>query len=172
MFTGVIYPLFAASSIFRYTFRSMYNSLKKNKSWIIWFYDTNKYVIVKRNKRVFILIEQLALGTEKERVGITDKPAIINLNFKPTFELKLSRKCNNIKLGSWVQEYVHENAYPQSRLKHRLCPKPMQEFIHIVVVRLLIFTLWIYKWGVWIVERVKHSIRLRVYTPWHQVYSP
>ena len=53
-----------------------------------------------KQQRVLILIEQLALGTEKERVGITDKPAIINLNFKPTFELKLSRKCNNIKLGS------------------------------------------------------------------------
>ena len=51
-------------------------------------------------KRVPILIEQLALGTEKDMIGITDKPAIFNLNFKPTFELKLSRKCNNIKLGS------------------------------------------------------------------------
>ena len=54
-------------------------------------------VIVNRNKCVLILIGQLALGTEKEMIGITDKPAIINLNFKPTFELKLSRKCNNIK---------------------------------------------------------------------------
>ena len=53
-----------------------------------------------KQKRVPILIEQLALGTEKEMIGITVKPAIINLNFKPTFELKLSRKCKNIKLGS------------------------------------------------------------------------
>ena len=53
-----------------------------------------------KQKRVLILIEQLALGTEREMIGITGKTAIINLNFKPTFELKLSRKCNNIKLGS------------------------------------------------------------------------
>ena len=54
----------------------------------------------KEKQTCSILIEQLALGTEKDMIGITDKPAIFNLNFKPTFELKLSRKCNNIKLGS------------------------------------------------------------------------